>query len=109
MSETAISLTELKQNLGEVVNRAAYGNERIILLSRGTPRAVIMSIDDLERLRQFEASQPQEDKVQQQLALLSEMDALREQIRQEHGELTDSVEVLREVREERLNDIMGLS
>jgi hypothetical protein len=37
------------------------------------------------------------------------MDTLREQIRQEHGELTDSVKVLREVREERLNDIMGLS
>lgn len=108
MTESAISLTELKRNLGEIVNRAAYGNERIILLSRGTPRAVIMSIDDLEQLQQFEASQFQEDNVQQQLALLAEMDALREQIRQEHGELTDSVEVLREVREERLNDIMGL-
>jgi prevent-host-death family protein len=109
MNESTISLTELKQNLGEVVNRAAYGNERIILLSRGTPRAVIMSIDDLERLIQFEESETQEDTMQQQLALLAEMDALREQIRQEHGELTDSVEVLREVREERLNDIMGLS
>ena len=109
MSETTISLTELKQNLGEIVNRAAFGKERIILLSRGTPRAVIMSIDDLERLLQFEESQSQEDHVQQQLALLAEMDALREQIRQDHGELTDSVEVLREVREERLNDLMGLS
>ncbi|MFQ5434472.1 MAG: type II toxin-antitoxin system Phd/YefM family antitoxin [Anaerolineae bacterium] len=45
-----MSLTDLKRNLGEIVNRAAYGKERIILLSRGKPRAALISIEDLKQL-----------------------------------------------------------
>lgn len=105
MSETAISLTELKQNLGEVVNRAAYGNERIILLSRGKPRAALISIQDLEKLEQLAQEAQTTRNIQEQMELLAEMDALRAQM----DTVTDSVEVLREVREERLNDLMGLS
>ncbi len=108
MTNYSISLTDLKQNLGEIVNRAAYGKERIILLSRGKPRAALISVNDLERLLSFEQSESQENNRQRQMALLAEMDALREQIRQEFGELTDSVDVLHEVREERLDDLMGL-
>lgn len=109
MTDSSISLTDLKQNLGEIVNRAAYGKERIILLSRGKPRAALISVNDLERLLSFEQSESQENNRQRQMALLAEMDALREQIRQEFGELTNSVDVLHEVREERLDDLMGLS
>jgi prevent-host-death family protein len=105
MSETTISLTELKQNLGEVVNRAAYGNERIILLSRGKPRAALISIQDLEKLEQLAQEAQTTRNIQEQMELLAQMDALRAQM----DTVTDSVEVLREVREERLNDLMGLS
>lgn len=109
MVQSTISLTDLKRNLGEIVNRAAYGKERIILLSRGKPRAALISIQDLEQLEMLAQTAQAARNIQEQMDLLAEMDALREQIRQEFGELTDSVDVLHEVREERLDDLMGLS
>lgn len=45
-----VSLTQVKAALSEYVNRAAYGNERIIITSRGRPKAVLLSIEELERL-----------------------------------------------------------
>ncbi len=105
MVQSTISLTDLKRNLGEIVNRAAYGKERIILLSRGKPRAALISIEDLEQLEMLAQTAQADRNIQEQMDLLAEMDTLRDSM----NEMTDSVEVLREVREERLNDLMGLS
>jgi prevent-host-death family protein len=52
MSE--ISISQLKDSLSEYVNRAAYARERIIILSRGKPKAVVISLEDLERLEELE-------------------------------------------------------
>ena len=52
MSTTSIS--ELKSALSEYLNRAAYGGERIIVASRGKPKAAVISIDDLRRLEELE-------------------------------------------------------
>lgn len=50
MTVQSISLTELKQNLHAVINQAAYGGQRIILLSHGKERAALISIEDLHLL-----------------------------------------------------------
>lgn len=105
MNESTISLTDLKRNLGEVVNRAAYGKERIILLSRGKPRAALISIQELEQLQLLAQEAQVSRNIQKQMDLLAEMDALRAEL----DEMTDSVEVLREVREERLDGLLGVS
>lgn len=97
MIESTISLTELKQTLSEIVNRAAYGNERIILLSRGKPRAALISLEELEQIDLLREETQETRNMQEQLNRLAEMGALREQIQQEFGILTDSAEVLREV------------
>jgi prevent-host-death family protein len=52
MSTTSIS--ELKSALSEFLNRAAYGRERIIVASRGKPKAAVISIEDLHRLEELE-------------------------------------------------------
>lgn len=52
MSTTSIS--ELKSALSEFLNRAAYGRERIIVSSRGKPKAAVISIEDLRRLEELE-------------------------------------------------------
>ncbi|WP_157913119.1 type II toxin-antitoxin system Phd/YefM family antitoxin [Candidatus Promineifilum breve] len=44
----------MKRDVSDLVNRVAYGGERIILTSRGKPKAALVSIDDLERLRRTE-------------------------------------------------------
>ncbi len=49
-----VSIGGVKRDISDLVNRVAYGGERIILTSRGKPKAALVSIDDLERLRQTE-------------------------------------------------------
>ena len=52
MNETQMSLTDLRQHLATVINRAAYGGERIVLVSHGEPKAVIVGIDEWRRLEE---------------------------------------------------------
>jgi prevent-host-death family protein len=51
---TVTSITELKNALSEFLNRAAYGQERIIVASRGKPKAAVISIKDLRLLEELE-------------------------------------------------------
>lgn len=49
-----VGIAEAKNDLSEIVNRVAYGGERIILGSRGKPKAAIVSLADLERLYEID-------------------------------------------------------
>jgi prevent-host-death family protein len=103
MVETTVTMTELRQNLGEFVNRAAYGDERIVLHAHGQPKAVIVSYEEFERLQSVAA---QYDTYQDQWAnVLETATVLRERIQERYkaaGILAeDSTEVLRQLREER--------
>lgn len=51
---TVTSISELKNALSEYLNRAAYGRERIVVASRGKPKAAVISIEDLRRLEELE-------------------------------------------------------
>lgn len=108
MNERVISLTTFKQNLGEFVKQAAYGGERIILLTHGKPQVAIISIDDLKKLESLELTDQQEisrpDRVE---AWLLEARTLRKQIENE-GKQTDSVQLLNELREERMNELIRM-
>jgi prevent-host-death family protein len=106
MGEIQVSMTTLRQNLGDLVNRAAYGGERIVLVSRGEPRAAIISITDLRRLEQ------QSNQDVGYARTLETADTIRERIQrwqEAHNiEPGDSVEILRQLREERDDDLTGL-
>ena len=101
MNGTQVTMTMLRQRLGDLVNRAAYSNERIILVSRGEPRAAIVSIADLERLQQLD-SVAGDGKAEQALVAAAK---IRERIRawqESHGVLGDDVVAnLNQIREER--------
>ena len=56
MTQTRISIGQVKRDISELVNRVAYGGERIILTSRGKPKAAIVSMEDYERLEQERAA-----------------------------------------------------
>ncbi|MFO7918683.1 MAG: type II toxin-antitoxin system Phd/YefM family antitoxin [Anaerolineae bacterium] len=49
-----VSVTEAKKSFSEFLNRAAYGNERIVVTSHDKPKAAVISIEDLRRLEQLE-------------------------------------------------------
>ena len=61
----AVPLTTARNTLGELVNRARYGRERVILSEHGKPVAAIISVADLE---EFEAALDAMD-LQEALAL----------------------------------------
>ena len=45
-----ISIGQVKRDISMLVNRVAFGGERIILTSRGKPKAALVSMEDLEKL-----------------------------------------------------------
>ena len=56
-AEVQIAIGQVKRDISELVNRVAYGGERVILTSRGKPKAVLVSLDDLEQLRERDKGQ----------------------------------------------------
>ena len=53
-SDTKMSAAVAREHFAEVVNRVAYGKERIVLSRRGKPVAAMVSMDDLLLLEAWE-------------------------------------------------------
>jgi prevent-host-death family protein len=51
MTDTTVSIGQVKRDISELVNRVAFGGERIVLTSRGRPKAALVSVEDYEQLR----------------------------------------------------------
>ena len=49
-----LSASQVRDEFAETLNRVAYGGERIVLRRRGKDVAAIVSVQDLELLRQIE-------------------------------------------------------
>lgn len=50
----AVSLSDARNGLSDLVNRARFGGERVQLSSRGKPVAVLLSVEDFEALEALE-------------------------------------------------------
>lgn len=96
-----VSIAQARADLSAFINRVAHGRERVILTSRGRPKAALVSIQDLKAL---EALAP--DRAAR-LAALAEADAVRESIlRRRNGvPLPDSSEEIWAMREERMEEL----
>ena len=51
---TTISTADARKNFADIVNKVAYGKEPIVLTRRGQEVAALISIDELELLKQIE-------------------------------------------------------
>lgn len=49
-----IGVSEARESFAELVNRAAYGHERVLVARRGRPIAAIVPIEDVELLERLE-------------------------------------------------------
>jgi prevent-host-death family protein len=49
-----ISTTEAREEFSEIVNRAAYGKERVVLTRHGKRLAAVVPVEDLEALEGLE-------------------------------------------------------
>jgi prevent-host-death family protein len=103
MDRPTVSIGQVKRDISKLVNRVAFGGERIILTSRGQPKAALISIEDLQVLEQTGQQKAR------RMAALDRAQALGERIRAERpAHDVDSVELLRHHREERMDELLGL-
>lgn len=49
-----VSVSEAREDFAELVNRAAYGHERVLVSRHGRPVAAIVSVEDVEFLERME-------------------------------------------------------
>lgn len=50
----SLSTAQARDQFAEVINRAAYGKERIVLTRRGKALVAVVPIEDVELLRELE-------------------------------------------------------
>ena len=89
---TQISIGQIKRDVSELVNRVAYAGERIILTSRGKPKAALISMADYERLTQIDHKQSD---IQ---VWLTQTQKFSDKIRKRRGEMVDVDALLNESR-----------
>ena len=88
MNATQVSIGTVKRDISALVNRVAYAGERIVLTSRGKPKAAMVSIRDYERLMQTEINH----RVAEWEAWLAESDKLAAEILAERNGILLDVE-----------------
>lgn len=49
-----IPISKARTDLREIINKVSYGKDRIYLTSYGKPLAAIISIDDMEKFKEYE-------------------------------------------------------
>jgi prevent-host-death family protein len=97
-----VSIAEIKNTISTLINRVAFGRERVILTSRGKPKAALVSIEDLERLESQKSTTAVASR-EQRRAALALAQAVREMslLRRNGVPFSDVAEDLNQLREER--------
>ena len=49
-----VSVSEVKADFSKYLNQAAYGHERVVITSRGKPKAILLGIEEMKRLKALE-------------------------------------------------------
>jgi len=90
-----ITALELRGKLGELLDAASAG-ERILIERDHRPMAVLVSIEDAERL-----DDDAEERARRAVAALDRLDALRGRMAREHPEILDEPDGATLIRQER--------
>jgi len=46
-----MSTVEARENFSDMINKAAYGNQRVVLTRRGKPLVAVVSLEELQALK----------------------------------------------------------
>ena len=103
-----ISAADLHLKVGQVISRIQYAGERFIIERRGVPVAAVVSIEDLYRLERGELERYPTRA--ERMAALRMADMSRQMILAERNgvPLPDSVDLIRELREDRDLEVSDL-
>jgi prevent-host-death family protein len=104
-----VGIADIKRNISSIVNRVAFGRERIVLTSRGRPKAALVSIEDLQTLEAMDRTTSLPPRAQRKAAL-GMAQAVREMTLARRGGVpfADVAEDLRRLREERDLELSSL-
>src|SRR5262245_45868426 len=91
-----VSLARARDRLSALVNDAAHGGQRIVLASRGRPKAALIGMEDLERLERTDTGTTTIER-----EMLRWIERVEEAQRGAPLVKRSSTEALREVREEK--------
>lgn len=58
---TSVSTVEARNQLADIINRAAYGKERVLLTRRGRAIVAVVPVEDVELLEALEDQMDLED------------------------------------------------
>ena len=101
-----VSVSELKRDLSGIINQAAYGKQRIVIGSRGKPKAAVISMEDLHLLESL--SQEQSERAKRMSALQAARVVRAETAAHTGDPLPESVEDLQALREIRTDELSSL-
>ena len=105
MQQERASIAEARNTLSALINKVAYGGIRVTLESRGKPKAVLVSLEDWEKLKRLDT----DGRGAAAARLLVRARSLRERIharRQEH--VADSASVVEQLRKGRVGEFSGM-
>ena len=104
-----IGIAEIKRNISTLINRVAFGRDRIILASRGKPKAALVSMEDLHKLETLDPD-PSPPGRSRRKAALAMARTVREMTlaRRKGAPFVDVAEDLRRLRKDRDIEIEGL-
>jgi prevent-host-death family protein len=92
-----VSATEMQNRFGTIADWAVESEDDVIVESRGTPKVVLISFAEYQKLRQWREQERRQE-------VLQRIRALREEVRARNQDLTDeSADALaEEIREKTL-------
>ena len=100
MTTMKVNVREAREKFSEIVNRVSYKGERVILMSRNKPKAMIVGLDD-------KASYTDDPmRKARRLLQLEQIIKMRERLAKK-GLKIDALDELKRMRESRLEDLTG--
>lgn len=105
MQHKKASIAEARNTLSALINKVAYGDVRVTLESRGKPKAVLVSLEDLKKLERLDEDGQGEAAAE----TLARARSLRERIRARRQEdMADSACAVEQLRRGRVRELSGL-
>jgi len=95
-----INVREARENFSEIINRVSYKGERVILMSRNKPKALIVGLEEAV----FFKDEPM--RKSRRLLQLEQIKKIRERVAHKKVKMS-SIHELKKLRESRLGKLTG--
>jgi len=100
MTTMKVNIREAREKFSEIINRVSYKRERVIVMSRNKPKALIVGLEETELFKNESMRKAK------RLLQLEQIKKVRERVALKRVR-SDSVRELRRSREKRLANLTG--